>query len=156
MRFFSCDAPVRVALKCIVEHTGYNPCEQCNIKGNWVSSRVTFDETGDFDMKKDQGFKNNLCSNHQKKGSPLIQRNIRCICSFVLDYKHLVCLGFTRHILNFLGKGQAICRLSHAHLALASEQLLSLRGNIPSSLARKSRMLFELGTWKVRKKRYKF
>ena len=148
LHFFTCDTPVRVALKCIVGHTGYNAYERCNIKGNWVSNRVTFDEAGDFEMRTDEGFKNNLHSRHQNKESPLIQRNIRCIGSFVLDYMHLVCLGITRRILNFLCKGQAISRLSYAQLTLASEHLVSLRGNIPSSFARKPRTLFSLDRWK--------
>ena len=147
--FFTCDTPVRVALKCIVGHTGYNAYERCNIKGNWVSNRVTFDEAGDFEMRTDEGFKNNLHSRHQNKESPLIQRNIRCIGSFVLDYMHLVCLGVTRRILNFLRKGPAIFRLLHAQLTLASQHLVSLRGNIPSSFARKPRTLFSLDRWKV-------
>ena len=95
---FAYDAPIRVALKCIVGHTGYNACEWCNIKGNWVSNKVTFDETGDFEMRTDEGFKNDLYSSHQKKVSPLIQRNICCISLFVPDYMHLVCLGGTRHV----------------------------------------------------------
>ena len=61
---FAYDAPIRVALKCIVGHTGYNACEWCNIKGNWVSNKVTFDETGDFEMRTDEGFKNDLYSSH--------------------------------------------------------------------------------------------
>ena len=42
--FFACDALARVSLKCIIGHTGYNACEQCNIKENCGSNRVTFDE----------------------------------------------------------------------------------------------------------------
>lgn len=131
LHFFACDAPPRVALKCIVGHTGYDACERCNIKGNWVSSGVTFDEAGDFEMRTHEGFTNKSYSSHQKKESPLIQRNICCIISFVLDYMHLVCLGVTRRILNFLRKGPAVSCLSHAKLALVSEHLVSLRGNIP-------------------------
>ena len=63
-----------------------------------MSNKVTFDETGDFEMRTDEGFKNDLYSSHQKKVSPLIQRNICCISSFVPDYMHLVCLGDTRHV----------------------------------------------------------
>ena len=59
LHFFACDTPVRVTLKGIAGHTGYNACERCNIKGNWVSNRVTFDEAGDFEMRTDEGFKNN-------------------------------------------------------------------------------------------------
>ena len=62
---------------------------------------------------------------------------------------HPVCLGLTRRKLNFLRKGPAICRISHAQLALVSEHLVSLRGNIPSSSARKPRKLFELHRWKA-------
>ena len=84
-----------------------------------------------FEMRTDEGFKNDLYSSNQKKVSPLIQRNICCISSFVPDYMHLVCLGGTRRIRNFLLKGPAICGLSHAQLALVSEYLVSLRSNIP-------------------------
>ena len=65
--FFACVSPVRVALKCIVGHTGYHVRERPNIKGNWVSIRVTFDEAGDFQMRIDESFKNNFYSSHQKK-----------------------------------------------------------------------------------------
>ena len=142
-------APARVALKCIVGHTGHNACEPCNIKTNCVLNRLTFDVVDDFEMKTDEGFKNNLYSSHQKKESPLIQRNIYCIISFVLDYMHLVCLGVTSRIFNFLRKGPKVCRLSHTQLALVSEHLVSLRGNIPSCFARKPRKLFEFDRWKA-------
>ena len=46
-------------MKCTVGHTGYNVLERPNIKGNWVSIRVTFDEAGDFEMRTDESFKNN-------------------------------------------------------------------------------------------------
>ena len=62
-----CDAPARVALEWIVRNTGYNACERCNIKGMWVSNRVKFGETGDFEMRADKDFKNNVYSSHQKK-----------------------------------------------------------------------------------------
>ena len=149
LHFFACDAPARVALKCIVGHTGHNAGELCNIKGNWVLNRLTFDVVDDFEVKTDEGFKNNLYSSHQKKESPLIQRSICCIILFMLDYMHLVCLGVTSRIFNFLRKGPKICPLSHAQLALVSEHLVSLRGNIPSSFARKPRTLFGLDRWKA-------
>ena len=57
--FFACVSRVRVALKCTVGHTGYNVLERPNIKGNWLSIRVTFDEAGDFEMRTDESFKNN-------------------------------------------------------------------------------------------------
>ena len=74
----------------------------------------------------------------------MIQRKICCISLFVLDYMHLDCLSVTRRIPNFLRKGPAICRLSHAQLALVTDHFVLLRGNVPSRFARKPRTLFEL------------
>ena len=99
-------------------------------------------------MRTDQGFKSKLCSSHQKRESPLIHSNVCCTSSFVLDYMNLVCLGVTTRILNFLHKGTSICCLLQAHLALVSEHLVSLRGNIPSSFAHKSKTLFHFDRWK--------
>ena len=145
---FSCDAPARSFLKVIVGHTGYFSCERCEIKGTW-EGRVVFNCADVSTLRTEEAFVNCSYKKHQKGRSPLINHGVPCINGFTLDYMHLVCLGVMRRILHFLKNGPRQCKLSSGQFSRKSENLLALRGKMPSEFARQPRSLNELERWKA-------
>jgi hypothetical protein len=136
---FSCDAPARCFLKCIIGHTGYFACERCMMKGSW-EGRVVYNLGEASELRTDDKFANCEYEHHQKCVSPLIGHNISCVQGFSLDYMHMVCLGVVKRILHFLKSGPRICKLS---------SVLSLKGKMPREFARQPRSLIELQRWKA-------
>ena len=144
----SCDAPARSFLKVIVGHTGYFSCERCEIRGTW-EGRVVFNSADISTLRTESAFAKCSYENHQKGRTPLINHGISCINGFALDYMHLVCLGVVKRILHFLKNGPRHCKLSSGQLSRISENLLTLRGKMPSEFARQPRSLTELERWKA-------
>ena len=95
VKAFVCDAPAQSFLKCIVGHTGYESCERCLVRGNWLV-RVVFNSDDLFSLRVSVDFDNleYLESGHQIGKTPFIGM-VCCISLFVLDYMHLVCLETT-------------------------------------------------------------
>ena len=66
-------------------------CERCIIRATRVEGRMVFSEQEYH--RKDDCFSRVEYRNHQTDVSPFIAAGIPCICSFVFDYMHMVCLG---------------------------------------------------------------
>ena len=125
IKAFSCDAPARAFLKCIVEHTSYYGCEICHIKGSWEEGRIMFDANQNHILRNDYYFRHLSYNVHQKKMSPLVDLSTGCVSQFALDYMHIICLGVTRRILHYLQKGPPCCRLSNLQISIISEVFTS-------------------------------
>lgn len=138
IKSFICDAPARAFLKCIKGHNAYYGCERCTERGSW-QGRVVFNSEEASPSRNGDDFNNILYEVHQVGRSPLIALNMNCIQQFSLDYMHLVCLGVVRRMLSFLTKGPNDCRLSVRQKAEISDNLLALRGLMPSEFARQPR-----------------
>ena len=145
---FSCDAPARAFLKCIVGHTGYFSCERCVVKGSW-EGRVVFNSDEVSVLCTEEQFAICHYNKHQKRATPLIDHDISCIQCFPLDYMHMVCLGVTKRLLKFLKNGPRECKLSSQQLSQISANLTLLKGMMPSEFARQPRSLEELDRWKA-------
>lgn len=148
VKCFSCDAPARAFLKCVVSHSGYNSCERCTIKGSW-NGRVVFTSHEKHPGRVEETFNNLGYKEHQKHQTPLLDAGINCITAFTLDYMHLVCLGVVKRILHFLKDGPKECKLSFRHISEISQNLINLKGEMPKEFARQPRSLVELGRWKA-------
>ena len=99
--FFTCDAPAQQFLKCVKGHKG----ERSEIKGESIDGRLVMAAI-DCPSRTDQLFNQyNYHPLHQLSRCTLPNYGILCISEFVLDYKHLVCLGVTRWILTFMKEG---------------------------------------------------
>ena len=146
LKVFICDSPARSFIKCIKQHNAYNSCERCVIKGTW-EGRVVFNDVQISDSRTEEGFRSHIYHDHQTGISPLIEHNIPCIESFVLDYMHLVCLGVTKRLLIFLKSGPRKCKLSSRQINEISDCLLHL--TMPSDFARQPRSLNDLERWKA-------
>ena len=145
-----CDAPARAFLKCIKGHNSYEACERCVIKGVHSDNRMVFTHD-DCASRTDEAFSRVEYINHQTTASPLIDAGLPCVTSFVLDYMHLVCLGVVKRLLIHLvgTKGPRIYRLSARQKEQISQQLVALRGMLPSEFARQPRSIHELDRWKA-------
>lgn len=148
---FICDAPARAFLKCIKGHTGYNSCERCTIKGQYVNHRVVFNHQSQENVssRTEEEFNRQSYSSHQSGHSPLVDVGLLCIQSFVLDYMHLVCLGVVRRLLTFLRQGPRECKLSQRQIGEISFKLESLNGTLPREFARQPWSLAVLDRWKA-------
>ena len=149
LKAFICDAPSRSFLKCIQSHTGYYSCERCQVKGFYEEHRVVYIDNNPSTPRLTEEFNSFLYTDHQKSLTPLAQLKISCVSDFILDYMHMVCLGVVRRILTFLKSGPKHCRLSNGQIKKISDNLLSLRGMMPSEFARQPRSLLELDQWKA-------
>ena len=145
---FVCDAPARALLKQTKSHTGYYGCDRCVEKGEYIQGRVTFPQFT-VDKRTDDLFADVAYEDHQLSRSPLIDLGCGMISGFVLDYMHLVCLGVVRRLLHFWLRGPLAVRLSARYVTLISQELVSMRGCVPSEFARKPRALTELEYWKA-------
>ena len=106
-----CGVPTRAYLKCIKGHTLYESCGRCIVRATRVTGRMVFTEQ-ECTSRTDDCFSRVEYRNHQTDVSPFIAAGIPCISSFVLDYKHMVCLGVARRLLIYLALGPKICCLS--------------------------------------------
>ena len=145
---FSCDAPARSFLKCIINHTGYNSCERCTVNGSWIG-RIVFNSREEFLLRNNDTFIKLGYKDHQKGLSPLVDCGINFIRDFPLDYMHLVCLGVVKRILSFLKEGPKKCKLSSGQINEISQKLTLLNGKLPSEFSRQPRSLDEVPRWKA-------
>ena len=143
-----CDAPARAYLKCIKGHTSYESCERCLMRGTHVERRIVFSEQ-ECTSRTDDGFSRVEYSNHQTGISPFIAVGIPCVSSFVLDYRHIVCLGVVKRLLIYLTRGPKVCCLSVRQKNAISQKRIALRGKMPSEFARQPRGLHEMDRWKA-------
>jgi len=144
---FVCDAPARALLKQTKLHSGYNACERCVQKGQWLG-RVVYPKT-DAPLRTDVAFDELSDEPHHHGPSPLHGLGIGLVSLFCLDYMHLVCLGIMRKLLIMLMRGPLEYRLSAGIIQQISQRLINLRSAIPCEFARKPRTLFEIDRWKA-------
>ena len=97
-------------LKQTKQHSGYNACERCVQKGDWVG-RVIYPET-DAPKRTDVAFDEITDESHHRGPSPLQGLGFGLVTSFCLDYMHLVCMGVMRKLLTMWMRGPLSCRLS--------------------------------------------
>ena len=90
-------------------------------------------------MRSDNGFQNNLLSNHHEGVSPLLSISMGLVTQIPLDYMHLVCLGVMRKLLLVWSCGKH--KLSRSDLNLISERMINLQKFVPKEFARRPRGL---------------
>lgn len=152
LKFVVCDSPARSMVKGTKLCSGYNGCDKCNAKGQWVreghGGKVVFNEQGC--LRTDQSFRSRRDQNHHKVDSPLENLKIDMISNFPIDYMHQACLGVMRQLLFKWTRGPlSPARLSETHITVLNGKLAELKPHIPNVFARKPRSLNELERWKA-------
>jgi len=142
------DAPARCFIRGVKLISGYNGCDRCEQHGTW-SGRVVFLETNST-LRTDHTFRMETAGEgYHLHTSPLCRLPLDMVFDFPCDYMHSVCLGVMRKLLHYWLEGPRTVRISATQKLLMSQNLLRLKGVIPSEFPRKPRTLSEIKHWKA-------
>jgi len=100
---FICDAPVRIDLKKIAFHIGYDSCERCIQKGVYKNRKVIMTKNSQ-PPRTNENFLNRANADHHQTQSIvnlsyLEKLNYPMVTGFILDYMHLSCLGIMKRLI---------------------------------------------------------
>lgn len=131
VKYIICDTPARSYVKCTAGHTAFAACERCNVVGQKVDKVTVFLDSNAENMT-DSSFRAYENVSHHKGVSvlTLIQPPIDMIKQFVLDPMHLLYLGVTKRILEFL-------------LQSNSKHKVRISAGLKSELERRTRMIIQ-------------
>ncbi|XP_016844541.2 uncharacterized protein LOC107981994 [Nasonia vitripennis] len=100
---FICDSPARSFVKCIVGHCAFAACERCKVRGKKVDKVTVFLDTN---AEKITGVGFRSFEDPECHTSPSflmqIQPPINIVQQFILDPMHLLYLGCTKILLEYL------------------------------------------------------
>ena len=156
---FLADAPARAFLFGIKYPTGFKSCSRCTVNGitvhtnkeivlrNRPKGRVVFLET-DARLRTDLSFRLREDQGHHNYDSIIEQLKVDMVRDAPLDPMHLVYLGVTRRILQYL-TDNAQSRLSPLKLARLNSKMEIIGLHCPRELARKCRSLGYLALFKA-------
>lgn len=146
-----CDAPAKAFVLSIKNHTGYNSCTRCTIRGEYLDGRLCFPATKIVDaLRTDEDFANNKYDDFQT-GETILKLipNFGLISSVTLDYMHLICLGIVKKLILLWIKGPRAVQLSQQLLNQISGALLNLQNSVPNDFVRRPRSLKDVKLWKA-------
>ena len=141
-----CDAPARAFVKAVKGHNAYHGCDKCTQTGEYIANRMTFPELHAV-LRSDDSF---ICmqdnDHHQRdKGAdirgPFLDAGIGMVSQFPHNYRHLLCLGVVKKLINLWLSGPLLCRLSAPVVLELSQTLIGLRKFIPAEFVGKPRVL---------------
>ncbi len=142
-----CDAPARAFVKCIKTHNGYDCCERCVQRGQWLSKIILPNLSAQ--LRTDESFASREDASHHVGISPFTQLACGMVSHFPLDYMHLICLGAVRRLLHLWIHGSRSQKLSQNTLTAVSERLSLILPFIPREFSRKPRSLCDYKIWKA-------
>ena len=149
---FVCDTPARSFLKCVTGHTGYNCCERCTERGQYIAKSIRLVGV-QADLRTSDDFARGLYGDgehpHQNGDSPLLQLDCDMINMFLLDYMHLCCLGVVRKYLRTCKKTEGRGPITNINASL-----IKMKPHVPSAFQRRPRSLEELDHWKATELRF--
>lgn len=147
-----CDAPAAAYVLAVKQHTGYNSCRKCTIRGKWIRSKVCFPGTlqNEIELRTDNKFANQKYKRHQIEKSILNEiPNFGLVTNTPLDYMHLICLGIMKRLLWFWLKGPNKVRLGSRAIVKISKILQLFQKRCPNDFVRKPRGLKHALQWKA-------
>lgn len=157
-----CDGPAKCKVLNIKNHTGYNCCPKCDLKGEGIKPktwrknqkkkrRVCFPGIGPFTERTDSEFKENkYMGSFQKKQSTLTEiPRFGAISNVPVDPMHVVFLGIMKKIILLLLLGPPSVRPDRSEIDKISTQLIELRKSQPSDFSRRPRTLRDIKFWKA-------
>ena len=152
IKFFVCDAPARIFFKCTVGHCAFAGCERCKVVGEKVS-KVTVFLNFDAERITDSGFKrfdNPECHTGVSLLT-LIKPPINIVQQFVLDPMHLLYLGCTKRLLEYLLQSDSrhTVRLSGVLKSELERRTKLIYINIPEEFPRKMRCISDYSKYKA-------
>ncbi|CAH0549692.1 unnamed protein product [Brassicogethes aeneus] len=156
INFFSCDAPARSYLKCVLGHSSTIGCERCVIRGSKEEYKTFYPVKSLHALRSDSDFLNNIRSDrHIKEKSPLLALEVGLVSQFVLDPMHLIYLGVMKRLLILYWiEGKRPYKMSKLNFNNISESLRHIKKFIPVDFHRKIRSLDEVKRWKALEYRF--
>lgn len=148
---FCCDVPAKSFILKTKGHSGFFSCFRCCTEGEFLNRRVCFPDIN-CSKRTNEDFLNRKQEDHHVGNTLSILTSIPgidIINVFSLDYLHLVCLGVMKKLINLWLKGPLNNRLNSTKSKLLSNNLIALRGFIPSDFQRKPRGIDEVSRWKA-------
>ena len=82
---------------------------------------------------------------HQRERTVLLDYGIKCVNGFM----HLLFLGVTKRLLEFITSGPRCCKISNTQRRMLSDALVANNGKLPREFARQPRSLEYLSRWKA-------
>ena len=103
LKHFVCDTPARSFIKCVLGHTALKGCERCYVIGHRIDNVTVFSNTSAIE-RTDNDFRTLADPDYHTGLSLLtkIKSQIDMIYQFVLDPMHLLYLGCTKRIIEYL------------------------------------------------------
>ncbi|XP_031779574.1 uncharacterized protein LOC116416186 [Nasonia vitripennis] len=103
VKYFSCDCPARSFVKNVIGHGGFHACERCRVVGKKVDGVTVFLQT-DAEKRTDKSFATFADPQCHTGVSPLstVTPALNMVSQFILDPMHLVYLGCTKRLLEYL------------------------------------------------------
>lgn len=152
IKYFICDTPARSFVKCIVGHCAFAACERCKVRGIKVDKVTVFLDTS-AEKINDGGFRSFEDPECHTFASPLIyiQPPINIVQQFILDPMHLLYLGCTKRLLEYLLKSDSrhTVRLSASLKSELSRRTKSINSDIPEEFPRKMRCTSDYSKYKA-------
>lgn len=151
---FICDRPARAFIKQIKNHGAYFACERCIVRGQRAENRTVYVELN-CSLRTHESFLTQENAEHHSGTSPLVNlKNIDMVNMFVLDFMHLGCLGVMKKLFEFWLDRKSVRKMSHGNRSLLSENLISLKSQIPVEFQRTTRDICEIQKWKATEYRF--
>lgn len=148
LRCIVCDAPAKAFVKGTKLYSGYYGCDKCCQRGVWVG-RITYPQVENVVLRTDTSFRAQSNEEHHHRESPFCDLEIDLVKAFPIDYMHQLCLGVMKKLILTWMRGKKEVRISTQHVSQISTKLVSLKGCIPHTFARKPRCLEEVDRWKA-------
>ncbi|CAN7943842.1 unnamed protein product [Ixodes pacificus] len=142
-----CDMPARSYVKCTKGHSGYNSCDRCTQRGEYIDGRVVFPDVSGIRLRSNETFRTMEDAEHYHSLSPFCSLALDMVSSFPLDYMHMVCLGVTRRLLHLWVHGRLPFRLGALQKHLLNKELEA--SYLPCEFQRQPRGIKELEFWKA-------
>lgn len=151
IKFFCCDTPARSSIKCVVSHVAFHGCERCRVVGKKVNGVTVFIGV-DHEKRTDDDFRNFVDAQSHTGVSllHLLDPSINFVSQFVLDPMHLLYLGCTKRILEYLLQpSKHKIRLSGVKKNELERLSVQIHSNIPEEFPRKLRSTKDWSKYKA-------
>lgn len=152
LKAFCCDAPARAFLKQVGGHNSKQGCERCDITSIYSAEdkRRYYPAVSVYtNLRSNEDFYRNVCNQHIKGQSPLLELDIGLVSNFILDPMHLIYLGVTKRLINYWLEGKRQFKLSKTSVVNLNDNLFAIRKHIPSEFGRKIRTFKDIKRWKA-------
>lgn len=151
IKFFVCDTPARSLIKSTVGHMAFAGCERCEVMGQKVDKTTVFLPTNAA-KRSNQSFRSFAQPDHHTAASISCNINppIDMIHQFSLDPMHLLYLGCTKRLLDYLlNPSSHKVRLSEVMKRELARRTKLINKDIPVEFPRKMRCSDDFGKYEA-------